>query len=129
MKTQLTIVGLCVALCAVLAVGCKSGAGGSGKCEKAIDKAVSMASEMMKGMSAMAGDNEDAKKQMEAKMKEAMDEMNKKKPEIVKACAEELEKNKDAEKVLDCMIEAKALQDMQKCDSIAKVDFMNKMAP
>ncbi len=94
---------------------------GGGKCEKAIDKSVDMAMDMMKAFGAMAGDNPEAKKMMEAKMEEAKAEIKAKKPEMVEKCKVELKKNADLDKTLDCIIASKGMEDMQKCEG---ADFL-----
>jgi len=95
-----------------------SACSGGGKCEKAMDKAMTMVMDAMKGMAGMGGG--DADKMMEEMKKEIAG----KKGEAVKACQEALSKDKaGTEKALDCVIAAKGPEDLQKCGEGAS--FMN----
>ncbi len=100
-----------VCIASLVSLGACSG-GGGGKCEKAVDKAMSIAMEMMGAMGAMGGDAakvEEAKKEMKA-------EIDKKKPEAIKKCEEAIKANPEAGKALDCIINADGMEAMQKCD-------------
>lgn len=104
--------------CAAIALASMTACGGGGdKCEKAVDKAMGAAMEMMEGMAKMGGDEAQAKKMIE----EAKAEMAKAKPEAIKKCKEEVAKNKDLEKALDCIIASKDIQAMQKCEGAEKL--------
>ena len=98
---------------AALALGAFSmGCSGGDKCEKAVDKVMDMAMDMAAGMAAgMGGDQADEmKKQMTAEFEKA-------KPEALKQCQEALKKDKaGTEKSLDCILEAKDLSGLEKCE-------------
>jgi hypothetical protein len=81
---------------------------GGGKCEQAVNKGMEMASAMM---GAMGGGDKDA-------MAKAKAEMEKQKPEAIKKCDEALKNDKDGKvaKALDCVIGAKDLEAMTKCE-------------
>jgi len=90
------------------AAGCS---GSRDKCEKVIDKTMSIVVEMAAGMGeAMGEDNPDAVKDMEAKFEA-------KRPEMMAKCEELVKSNPDAEKALDCIIAAADFDAMQKCDT------------
>lgn len=91
--------------------GCAGGA--SGEREKLIDKSVEAAAEMAK---AFAGNEE-----VDKKMAEMRAELDKKKPEAIKKCAEALAKDKELEKTVDCLIAAKDLQAMGACEGADKL--------
>jgi hypothetical protein len=101
---RIRIGGLVAASALVFAVGCGKGGGGS-KCEQAVNKGMEMAGQMM---AAMAGD----------KAAEAKAEMDKQKPEAIKKCEAALKDDKDgkAAKALDCIIAAKDIEAMMKCE-------------
>jgi len=96
--------------------GCSGG--GAGKCEKLIDKSIEAAMEMAKAF----GGGEDAEK----KMAEMKAEIEKKKPEAVKQCATALENHKELEKTVDCLIAAKDLEAMGKCEGADKLSGIMK---
>ena len=90
--------------------GC--GGGAEGKCEKLIDKSMELAKEMAKSMGG------------EDKLAEMEKEFEKKKPEAVKMCAEALKKDKELEKAVDCIIDAKDMAAMMKCEGADKLKGM-----
>ena len=104
---------LTACMTSLLLLGACSGSGG--KCEKVIDKTVTMVTEMASAMGEAMGD---ADKADEAK-KEMMAEIEAKKPEMLEKCEAALKANPEAGKALDCIIEADSMEDMQKCDSEA----------
>ena len=89
---------------------CGGGGGGGDKCSKAVDKAMDMGMEMVKAMAEAMGD------EGKAKLEEAKAEMAKEKPKAVKQCKEALKKDKKLEKTLDCIIGAKDIEAMSKCE-------------
>jgi hypothetical protein len=88
-----------------------SACAGGGKCEKAIDKAMGFAKEMMSAMSGMAGgDAEKMKAEMEKQIEEG-------KKQALASCNEQLKADKaGTEKILDCVIAANKMEDLMQCE-------------
>jgi len=107
-----TFSGIAAALLLAATVG--TGCSGGGKCDKVVDKMGDFAMQMAEQMACAMG-GEGNVDEMKKKMKEDFD---KEKPEMVKKCNEALEKDKGAEKALDCVIAADNMEAAMKCEGI-----------
>jgi hypothetical protein len=105
----------------VFALGLSACGGGGSKCSQVIDKAMTLAEEMMTQMAKQMGGDAEATKKAEEEMAKAKKELEAKKPEALKKCEEALKNDKELEKTLDCIIAAKGMEEVMKCEGADKL--------